>query len=268
MPVTYGTFLVAAVAISGIPPLSGFFSKDEILWFSYTNIGFIVWIVGVITALFTAFYMFRLYFMTFEGREKFDHHKVHPHESPKIMTVPLIILAVLSALGGFIGVPEIFSGEHGNLFHSWLAPVFISAERKLLHFGTHNHFEELLLMAISVAGAIAAIFFARYIYLKKPEIATNISNKLKGVYNLLLNKYFVDEIYDATVVNPIVKGSQNILWKITDNKLIDGFINTTASFIQKTGEKIRRIQTGVAQAYALVMIVGILLAIMWIILSV
>ncbi|HLG32791.1 MAG TPA: NADH-quinone oxidoreductase subunit L [Ignavibacteriaceae bacterium] len=268
MPVTYGTFLVAAVAISGIPPLSGFFSKDEILWFSYTNVGFIFWMIGICTALMTSFYMFRLYFMTFEGKEKFDHHKVHPHESPKMMTIPLIVLAVLSIIGGFIGIPEIFSGERGNLFHSWLAPVFISAERKLLNFGTHSHFEEILLMTVSVAGAVAAIFLARHIYLRRPEITTRLSNKMKGTYNLLLNKYFVDEIYDATVVNPIVKGSQNFLWKFTDNKLIDGFINSTAAVIQDAGEKLRRIQTGVAQSYALVMIVGILLAIMWIILSV
>lgn len=268
MPVTYGTFLIAAVAISGIPPLSGFFSKDEILWFSYTNIGFIVWLVGVITALFTAFYMFRLFFMTFEGKEKFDHHKTHPHESPKMMTIPLIVLAILSVIGGFIGIPEIFSGEHGNLFHNWLGPVFISAERKLLNFGTHSHFEELLLMTISVAGAVAAIFLARHIYLRKPEIAAKFSTRMKGIYNLLLNKYFVDEIYDATVVNPIVKGSENFLWKIADNKLIDGFVNSTAAIVQDAGQKLRRIQTGIAQSYALIMVVGILLAIMWIILSV
>ncbi|MGB5287213.1 MAG: NADH-quinone oxidoreductase subunit L, partial [Ignavibacteriaceae bacterium] len=123
MPITYGTFLVAATAISGIPPLSGFFSKDEILWYSYANLGIVFWAIGVITAILTAFYMFRLYFMTFEGKEKFDHHKQHPHESPKLMTVPLIVLGILSAIGGFIGIPEIFSGEHGNLFHTWLAPV-------------------------------------------------------------------------------------------------------------------------------------------------
>jgi NADH-quinone oxidoreductase subunit L len=268
MPVTYATFLIAAVAISGIPPLSGFFSKDEILWFSYTNIGFIVWLVGVITALFTAFYMFRLYFMTFEGKEKFDHHKTHPHESPKMMTIPLIVLAILSVIGGFIGIPEIFSGEHGNLFHNWLAPVFISAERKLLNFGTHSHFEELLLMTISVAGAVAAMFLARHIYLRKPDIAAKFSTRMKGTYNLLLNKYFVDEIYDATIVNPIVKGSENFLWKIADNKLIDGFVNSTAAVVQDAGQKLRRIQTGIAQSYALIMVVGILLAIMWIILSV
>jgi NADH-quinone oxidoreductase subunit L len=267
MPVTYATFLVAATAISGIPPLSGFFSKDEILWYSYANIGIVFWLVGLITAMFTAFYMFRLYFMTFEGNEKFDHHKKHPHESPKLMTVPLIILAVLSVIGGFIGIPEIFSGEHGNLFHSWLAPVFKSAEFKLMNVGTHTHFEEILLMVISVAAATSAIYFARHIYLKNPAIADKISSSFKGIYNLLLNKYFVDEVYEASIVNPIVKGSENILWKFTDNILIDGLVNAVAKLIGMISDNIKKIQTGVAQAYALVMVLGILIAIFWIIMS-
>jgi NADH-quinone oxidoreductase subunit L len=267
MPITYGTFLVAAVAISGIPPLSGFFSKDEILWYSFTNLGIVFWLIGLITALMTAFYMFRLYFMTFEGKEKFDHHKLHPHESPKLMTVPLIVLAVLSAIGGFIGIPEIFSGEHGNLFHTWLAPIFKTAEMKLMHFGGHSHFEELLLMIISVIAAAGAIFYARYIYLKKPEVAEKTSSRFKSAYNILLNKYFVDEAYDATVVNPIVKGSEKILWKIADNKIIDGLINYLARLIDIISGSIKRIQTGVAQSYALVMVLGILIALLWIIIS-
>jgi len=267
MPLTYGTFLVAAVAISGIPPLSGFFSKDEILWYSFTNLGFVFWLIGLITAIMTAFYMFRLYFMTFEGKEKFDHHKVHPHESPKVMTVPLIILAVLAAIGGFIGIPEIFSGEHGNLFHSWLAPVFKTAEMKLMHFGGHSHFEELLLMIISVVAAAGAIFYARYMYLKKPEVAAKTSSKFKGIYNVLLNKYFLDETYEASIVNPIVKGSESILWKIADNKIIDGLINNLAKLIDIISGSIKKIQTGIAQSYALVMVLGILIALFWIILS-
>jgi len=267
MPLTYGTFLVAAVAISGIPPLSGFFSKDEILWYSYSNLGIVFWLIGLITALMTAFYMFRLYFMTFEGKEKFDHHKVHPHESPKVMTMPLIVLAVLSAIGGFIGIPEIFSGEHGNLFHSWLAPIFKTAEMKLMHFGGHSHFEELLLMIISVVAAASAIFYARYVYLKKPEVAEKTSSRFKGAYKVLLNKYFLDEAYDATVVNPIVKGSENILWKIADNKIIDGLINYLAKLIDIISGVIKKIQTGVAQSYALVMVLGILIALFWIIMS-
>ena len=267
MPITYGTFLVAAVAISGIPPLSGFFSKDEILWYSFTNLGFVFWLIGLITALMTAFYMFRLYFITFEGKEKFDHHKVHPHESPKLMTVPLIILAVLSAIGGFIGIPEIFSGEHGNLFHTWLSPVFKTAELKLMDFGSHSHFEELFLMIVSVLAAASAIFYARYIYLKKPSIAEKTSSKFKGIYNVFLNKYFLDEAYEASIINPIVKGSENILWKIADNKLIDGLINGVANLVGKISDLIKKVQTGVAQSYALVMVLGILIALFWLILS-
>jgi NADH-quinone oxidoreductase subunit L len=267
MPITYGTFLVAAVAISGIPPLSGFFSKDEILWYSFTNLGIVFWLIGLITALMTAFYMFRLYFMTFEGKEKFDHHKLHPHESPKLMTVPLIVLAVLSAIGGFIGIPEIFSGEHGNLFHSWLAPVFKTSEIKLMQGGGHSHLEEVVLMIISVVAAASAIFFARKIYLNKPEIADKTSSKFKGVYSILLNKYKLDEVYEATIVNPLVKGSENILWKIADNKLIDGLINGLAKLIDRISGSIKKIQTGVAQSYALVMVLGILIALFWIILS-
>ena len=267
MPLTYGTFLVAAVAISGIPPLSGFFSKDEILWYSYTNIGIVFWLIGLITALMTAFYMFRLYFMTFEGKEKFDHHKVHPHESPKMMTVPLVVLAVLSAIGGFIGIPELFSGEHGNLFHSWLAPVFKTAEIKLMSGGGHSHTEEILLIVISVLAAAGGIFYAWKVYLKNPEIADKTASKFKGAYNILLNKYFLDEAYDATIVNPIVKGSDKILWKIADNKLIDGLINGIAKLIDQISGTIKKIQNGIAQSYAFVMVLGILIALFWIILS-
>lgn len=266
MPHTAITFLIAALAISGIPPLSGFFSKDEILWYSFANGSFILWLVGVITALMTAFYMFRLYFLTFEGKERFGHDK-HPHESPKVMTIPLIILAILSVIGGFIGIPEVFSGEHGNQFHNWLAPIFKDADRKLMHFGLHSHFEEILLMVISVIGAAASILLARYIYLKKPEIASRTATRFKGLYNLLWNKYYVDEIYDAVIVNPIVTVSRNVLWKIADNKIIDGTVNGVAKLVDLLSSIIRKVQTGVAQLYALVMVLGIAAALLWIILS-
>jgi NADH-quinone oxidoreductase subunit L len=267
MPVTAMTFLVAALAISGVPLLSGFFSKDEILWYSFINGSVFLWVIGAVTALITAFYMFRLYFLTFSGKERFGHEK-HPHESPKLMTIPLIVLAVLSAIGGFIGIPEIFSGEHGNMFHNWLAPIFRNADRKLAFYGAHSHLEEIILMTISTIGAVASIFFARYVYLKNPSIAENVSRKFKGVYRLLLNKYYVDEVYDAAVVNPIVKGSEKVLWKVADNKIIDGLVNGTASFITLISNNIRKMQTGVAQVYALVMMLGIVAALFWLILSI
>ncbi len=256
MPQTFLTFLVAALAISGIPPLSGFFSKDEILWYSFANGSVILWIIGAGTALLTAFYMFRLYYLTFEGKPRFGHDK-HPHESPKVMTIPLIILAVLSAIGGFIGIPALFSGEGGNAFHNWLAPVFEKAEEKLVVYGSHSHGQEILLMAISIVLAVGGILIARAIYIKKPSIADNLAKRFKGAYNLLLNKYFVDEAYETVIIKPIVKGSESILWKIADNKIIDGLVNGVASLVNVISRNIRKIQTGIAQSYAIVMMLGI-----------
>jgi NADH-quinone oxidoreductase subunit L len=266
LPQTNWTFLVGALAISGFPLLSGFFSKDEILWFSYANGSVFLWIIAAATALLTAFYMFRLYSLTFEGKERFGNDK-HPHESPKVMTIPLIALAVLSITGGFIGIPEVFSGVHGNVFHNWLEPIFRNAERKMAIYGDHSHLEELVLMGISTVGAIASIMFARYVYLKNPKIAEKASAKFKGFYTLLLNKYYVDEAYDAAIVNPIKIGSEKVLWKFTDNRIIDGFINGTASAIGSLSAIGRKIQTGVAQFYAVVMMIGIAAALLWIILS-
>ncbi len=273
MPQTYITFLIAAFAISGIPPLSGFFSKDEILWYSYIHGNFAFWLIGALTALLTAFYMFRLFILTFEGNPRFLRrdssagHDKHPHESPKVMTIPLIILAVLSAIGGFIGIPEVFSGDHGNQFHNWLAPIFKDADKKLNFFGMHSHFEEILLMSISVAGAVISILLARHIYLNHPDIAEKTAKRFKGFYNLLWNKYFVDEIYDAAIVNPIVKGSDKVLWKISDNRIIDGLVNATGRLVEAAALQMRKIQTGVAQLYAIVMMLGIVIALFWIILS-
>ena len=266
MPKTYLTFLIAALAISGIPPLSGFFSKDEILWFSYANGGLFFWILGAGTAMMTAFYMFRLYILTFEGKGRFGHDK-HPHESPALMTIPLMILALLSVIGGFIGIPEVFSGEHGNQFHNWLAPIFKDADRKLAVFNMHSHFEEILLMVLSVLFALSAIWFARYIYLNKISIANVTAQKFKGVYKILWNKYFVDEAYDTVIVNPILQTSRSFLWKIADNRLIDGTVNGAARLIEIISNNIRKLQTGVAQFYALVMMLGIVAALFWIIFS-
>lgn len=264
MPKTFLTFLIGAIAIAGIPPFSGFFSKDEILWDAYANGGLLFWIIGVITALMTAFYMFRLVNMTFLGKPRFDEHHTHPHESPSVMTIPLMVLAVLSVIGGLIGIPEVFSGEGGNVFKSWLAPVFADANSILGPHGAHSHFEEILLMVLSVAGAAGAIYLARHIYLNSPAIATNTAAKFKGIYNLLLNKYFVDEVYQKTIITPTVKLSEKFLWKQADNKLIDGTVNGVAKIITIIADHFRKFQTGVAQIYAIVMMVGIVITIFWI----
>ncbi|MEW6003893.1 MAG: NADH-quinone oxidoreductase subunit L [Stygiobacter sp.] len=267
MPKTYITFFIATLAITGVPGLSGFFSKDEILWNAYANGSFVFWLIGVLTAMMTAFYMFRLLSLTFYGNERFDHHHVHPHESPAVMTVPLMILAFLSVVGGFVGMPKVFVGEHGNLFENWLEPIYKPAQLKLAHFGMHSHFEEILLMAISVVLALSAIYFALKVYTQKPEIAESVSSKFKGLYNLLLNKYFVDEIYEASVVQPIQKGSEKLLWKFADVKIIDGAVNGVALLIDKLAEQIKKIQTGFVQYYALVMIAGIAVVLFFLLFS-
>ncbi len=266
MPITYITFLVAALAISGFPGLSGFFSKDEILWYSFAQGSFLMWLIGAITAVITAFYMFRLVSLTFYGKPRFGHD-VHPHESPGVMAIPLIILALLSVLGGYIGIPQIFSGENGNLFHNWLEPVFSNSERKLDYFNTHTHFQEILLMVISVVAVLLSIWFAFVVYTRRIDIANYVSIKLKRTYNLLWNKYYVDEIYDATIVNPIKTTSESFLWKIADVRIIDGVVNGTAFLIDKISGYIRRMQTGVTQFYALIMMIGIALTLLWIIIT-
>ncbi len=289
MPTTFITFLIASLAISGIPPFSGFFSKDDILWYAFANGNFVYWLIGTITALLTAFYMFRLVYLTFYGKERFKPTPQppskgrgnlkasslgeevgdgrHPHESPKVMTIPLIVLGVLSAIGGFIGIPTIFSGEGGNAFENWLEPIFSNAQSKLITYGSNTHTQEILLMTVTIVGAVASIYYARYLYLQKTELPAAISKKFKGIYNLLLNKYFVDEVYDAAVVNPIVRGSEKVLWGFTDNKIIDGAVNGAASLIEFVSRNIRKMQTGIAQFYALMMMLGIVAALFWLILS-
>ena len=210
--------------------------------------------------------MFRLVSLTFFGKERFGKD-VHPHESPKVMTIPLIVLAFLSIVGGYVGIPEIFSGEGGNALKNWFKPIFAPAEAKLRTFGSHSHFEELLLMGISVAAALSAIYFAYVVYTRKKEIADKTASSVKGLYNTLLNKYYVDEIYESSVIKPILIISEKVLWKVTDNKLIDGIVNGSAKLIYYISIIIRKMQTGVAQFYALIMMIGISVALFWLILT-
>jgi NADH-quinone oxidoreductase subunit L len=259
LPVTYRTFVIGAVAIAGIPPFAGFFSKDEILWkaFSSEHGSWILWLLGVFGAAMTAFYMFRLVTLTFEGERRFDHHHIHPHEAPKTMTVPLIILAVLSILGGFVGIPHASAIEH------WLDPVFTPAHYKILAEEHSGGVVEYLLMAVSVTIAAAGIFLARWIYLERNDIAASLARRYPRLYRTLLNKYYVDEIYDGAIVDPIVKSSEEILWKIVDVVFIDGVVNGSAKIVAAAGQSLRKIQTGVAQSYAVVFVGGILFVITW-----
>ncbi len=270
MPKTYLTFFIATLAISGIPLFSGFFSKDEILWYSFANGNTLMWLILAVSAFFTAFYMFRLVYLVFFGKERFDAHHVHPHEASATMTIPLIILAVLSALGGFLGIPEMLGGwfsEHPNLVHNWLAPVFQNSEEIIRNANTHAYHStimEYLLMLISIAIAVGGILLARKYYSdEKWTKPRQLATTFKPVYNALLHKYRLDEVYAYLIVDPIFNTSQKFLWRIFDMKFIDGIVNGTAKVTVQLGEYIRRFQFGFVQNYALIMLAGIIIILMW-----
>jgi NADH-quinone oxidoreductase subunit L len=264
MPTTYWTFLVATLAISGIPILSGFFSKDEILWLTFSSElgGWWLWGILALAAFFTAFYMFRLLFLTFHGKERFDVAHVKPHESPSSMTIPLVVLAVLSAIGGFIGVPYalgFFFSDHPNLLHSYLQPIFSRADAFLGIEAHHEvHAIEYILMAVSTLVAIFAIFLAKKFY-GNPEWKTprNLVGKYSSAYKKLWNKWYLDEGYYKGFVDPIYKLSNGFLWKKFDMGFVDGMVNGSGKLVRSFGNALRGLQSGVAQNYAILMMLGI-----------
>ena len=264
MPVTAITFLLAAIAIAGIFPFSGFFSKDEILWKAFSQGHWILWLLGILGAGLTAFYMFRLYTLTFEGTPRYSHEK-HPHESPKVMTVPLMILALLSVVGGLVGVPESLGGS--NMIEHWLAPVFENAETKLAQTGGGDQALEYVLMALSVAIALSGVYLAWRWYLKKTEVPARLQQKAGKLYSLLWNKYYVDEVYDAAVVTPVVKGSEKLLWKNLDVGAIDWSVNALARTIGWIAKTARVVQTGVTESYVFAFVLGVFLILGWLILK-
>ncbi len=272
MPTTYKTFLVATLAIAGIPFFAGFFSKDEILWYAFSEGNIWLWLIGAVTALFTAFYMTRLLMLVFHSKERFDHHKIHPHEAPKVMTIPLIILAFLSAFGGFLGVPYVLGfwfSEHPNWIENWLHPVFQQANIILERPEHHAlHIEEYFLMIVSVILAIIGISTAYNWYKSGWEKPKLLVEKFKGIYTLLFKKYLLDEFYFKVIIDPIYNLSAGILWKIADAKIIDGFVNGLAKITIEFGEIIRKMQSGIAQNYALIMVLGIIVIISFLLLSV
>jgi NADH-quinone oxidoreductase subunit L len=213
-----------------VPPFAGFFSKDEILVSAYHHAPWMYW-VGTITAGLTAFYVFRAMFLTFFG--EYRGHE-HPHESPPVITVPLALLAVLSVVGGFIRVPV------------WLERFFPAAETP----------EQFSLVAISVAAGVIGIALAYVMYVAKPGLADSVSSSLGTLYRLVYNKYFVDEIYDATVVKPVVNGSRVVLWRGVDAGLIDGAANGIGSRSQGLGAWLKLFQSGNIRSYATWVVFG------------
>ncbi|HUU45951.1 MAG TPA: NADH-quinone oxidoreductase subunit L [Acidobacteriota bacterium] len=264
MPVTYRTFLVAALAIAGIPPLAGFVSKDEILWqaFASPHGHWILWLVGSITALLTAFYMFRLVFMTFHGTPRWGKD-VHPHESPTSITVPLTILGVLSVIGGWIGWPKVLGG--GAWFEHFLAPVFAGAEHALAagHDGGHHSLAvEYGLIALSVAIGVVGIVWAHRWYVRDPSRPEALKTRFAGIYQLLLNKYWVDELYDAMIVKPLL-GAGRAVYRYFDLGVIDGAAIGIAGLAQMLAAGGVRLSTGRFRWAAVTFAVGCVIAIGW-----
>ena len=267
LPVSYWTFLIATLTIAGFPPLSGFFSKDEILWQAFSQGHWLLWFVAFAAAGLTGFYMFRLLFLTFWGTCRAEE-KVRSkiHESPLVMTVPLVILAVLSVVGGIVGIPEALGGS--NDFHHWLAPM-LANENGTLPVEPGRHYSpsvEYLLIVLSVAVALCGIFTAWWFYIRKPETARNLAERMPISYQLLSNKYYVDEIYNILIVQPIKLISTYILWKIFDVGVIDGLVNLTGRSVRGLGRVAARLQTGYVQAYAVTFILGVALvlgALLW-----
>jgi NADH-quinone oxidoreductase subunit L len=259
LPITYWTFVVGAVAIAGIPPFAGFFSKDEILYRTYASGHMVLWVVGVLTALLTATYMFRLVFMTFHGErsslasasiqggqvDPVDHvdHKSDVHDAPPAMAVALIVLAIGSVAAGWAGI--------GGRFEHFLEPSFGAAAGEAVEGGP-----ETTLMIVSVVMALAGIGMAAYFFLVNRRAADRAAVQLSGVHRLLLNKYYVDEVYDAAIVQPIHIVSEDGLWKGVDVGVIDRAVNGVAGAVAGSGEVLRRLQTGSVRAYAVSIFLG------------
>ncbi|MGC8492375.1 MAG: NADH-quinone oxidoreductase subunit L [Syntrophobacteraceae bacterium] len=274
MPITFATMLIGTLAIIGFPGFSGFFSKDEILWKTYSSPqgSYILWLIGVLAAAMTAFYMFRLIFMTFfnecRASEEVQHHI---HEAPRSMTVPLMVLAVLSIFGGFLGVPASLGGN--NLVERFLEPVIGLGKDKLLQAtggpsllhrvsetvpvaAHHSYGIEYQLMLVTTVIVFCSILAAYMLYMKKRSIPESLAEKNPSFYQLLLNKWYVDELYEKVFINPL-RSFSFFLWRGIDVVVIDGMVNSTASFFLKTGTAWKSTQSGYVQRYAVSFLVGV-----------
>ncbi len=304
IPITYWTFVIASVAIAGVPGLAGFFSKDEILFETFLHGHQVLWGVGVLTSLLTATYMFRLVHLTFHGEERFGHdahehpstsahqhpstrapqhpstpapqhgHGVHLHDAPAPMAFALIVLAVGSILAGYVGVPHALGGH--NSLGAWLEPAFqatncgqpvTTGELAGIAIaecppgeaaeGAEEHASlELSLMAVSSLVAFAGIGLATFLWLKRKDIPAQMATQFSGVHKLLLNKYYVDEVYDATIVQPIKVVSTEGLWRGFDVKIVDGAVNGAGYFVSGVSIVLRLLQNGSVKTYAAAIFAG------------
>jgi NADH-quinone oxidoreductase subunit L len=292
LPVTYWTFVIGALAISGIPGLAGFFSKDEILYRTFVGGHPWMWAIGVAASLLTGIYMFRLVFVAFHGERAAaagvpalqpgdgsahpaDHGNggAHLHDAPRTMAIPLVLLAAGSVLAGYIGVPAILGGQ--NRIETFLEPSFTVHDAAVPGAGGEGveatggpvaaaagHDEtrtEITLMAVSSGVAVLAVGIAFYFFLSRRQAAAALASRFAGIYRLLLHKYYVDEIYDAAIVRPVKDISTEVLWRGVDEGIVDGAVNGVGSTVRGAGGVFRRLQTGSLRAYAAGVLGGALL---------
>jgi NADH-quinone oxidoreductase subunit L len=265
IPWTFGTMLVATLAIAGAPGLSGFFSKDAILFQSFTSPygSRILYGMALLTALLTAFYMFRLMFLTFFGAPRFDEHHAHIHESPWNMLGPLVALAVLSVAGGWMAAPVLWHGQ--DHFEEYLAPVFTRAEalRQAHGAGAHvagDHYQlELMLMGVAVTVSLAGFALAWQMYSRRAGMAEGVAAQFRPLHTLLKNKWYVDELYDAMIVRPIHWVSTQVFWQRIDVNTIDGGVNHLADAARTFGHGLRQVHSGNTRSYAAWVVVGAVL---------
>ncbi|MCA1577156.1 MAG: NADH-quinone oxidoreductase subunit L [Acidobacteria bacterium] len=262
MPITFATMLAGWLAISGVPIFAGFFSKDEILWKTWSAAGLgsfskVLWAIGALTAFLTAVYMTRMMVMTFWGDERFraGDHPPHPHESPRSMTIPLVVLAVLSTVGGFIGVPYAFVNRDVNVIEHTLEPVVAKMPGSVNtdHTDEHAHVnEERLLAGVSIVIAGLGIGAGWVLFRRRP---------LLELPRVLENKFYVDEIYDKTLIRPIEAVSREGLWKIFDVGVIDGLLHALGDAVTEAGRVARYLQAGFVRGYAAIILLGALILI-------
>jgi len=287
IPITHWTMFIGSVAIAGIPGLAGFFSKDEILWQTYSSpLGSkFLYIIGLVTAGLTAFYMWRMMNMTFYGKSRVKPEvAAHVHESPASMTVPLSLLALGSIVAGWLGVPKLWTlfGESWRGFEHWLEPAFTSAAIEAAREGAHDASVEWALMGVSVAIAVIGIVIARYFYHHKPEVPHSIGESVKPLYALCYNKWYVDEIYDFLFVNGLCKGGGEVLGAFDrnvvdggvngagwftrfssqvsmwwDTWVVDGLVRFTGFFVKMMSYPACILQSGRVQTYAFFVVVGV-----------
>jgi NADH-quinone oxidoreductase subunit L len=256
IPITFWTMTMGVVAIAGIPPLAGFFSKDEILFRAFTSggLGKLLWFVGLVTAGMTSFYMFRLWFKTFFGEERFeehhdsdhgDHHGHGVHESPLVMTLPLMVLALLSIIGGWVGVPAALGGH--DEIGEFLAPVLSTGAPAA---EAASHATELGLAFVSVLVALLGLFVAYVLYYKKPGTAASYATRFPTLYRIVENKFYTDEIYQAIFVTPLLVFSRLVLGTLFDGAVVNGSAYGAGAATRGLGALVRRIQSGNIRSYA------------------